>query len=233
MKILAFELSTRRAGVALMRNGALLDKESWEEPQARHQRLFDALPALMKRSGIHIRDIDVFAVGRGPGAFSGIRVAITAAQTLALPAGKIVYTASSGEALARAVLADPAVSRVAVVGDARRGTLWYGLFDNDAQVIPWSLTSAGRNRPRYPIRHDPRAARIGTGSNLCCSIARAGWSATGSPPRRASPVLCRLAWRRAAQRSGRTSLHAPASVTHCITTNCVHIRGEIACHDRG
>jgi tRNA threonylcarbamoyladenosine biosynthesis protein TsaB len=139
MRILAIELSTRRGSAALSSDGQLLADEAWEDG---HQRLFEVLPSVLTRAGAVARDIDVLAAGRGPGVFSGIRVAITAAQALALPAGKAVYAVSSGEALAHRILLESQATRVAVVGDARRGTVWYGLFERAGQVSPWGLTTA-------------------------------------------------------------------------------------------
>lgn len=138
MKMLAIEMSTRRGSAAFFVDEKLVREEAWEEPQARHGRLFDVVPGLVGS----VRDVDLFAVGRGPGAFSGIRVAITAAQAFALPFGRSVFAVSSGEALAVKLLAETRAPSVTIVGDARRGTLWYGTFGTGGNmVIPWSLTT--------------------------------------------------------------------------------------------
>lgn len=162
MKILAFELSTRRASVALLEEDRLLAEHSWEEPQA-HQKLFEVLPEILKSAGVRVGEIDVFAAGRGPGAFSGIRVALTAAQSLALPSGKKVFAVSSGEALARAILRETQAPEVAVVGDARRDTLWYGAFDCNRQTVPWTLTTLNelsRSLPNGAVRVSPDWDRL-------------------------------------------------------------------------
>jgi tRNA threonylcarbamoyl adenosine modification protein YeaZ len=68
--------------------------------------------------------VDVFAVGRGPGAFSGMRIAFSVANSLAAPAGKPVYALNSGAAVSARCKAE----RTAVVGDARRNQVWAGVF---------------------------------------------------------------------------------------------------------
>ena len=148
MKSLAFEFSTRRASLALFDGSRLIDEESWDEPQARHLHWHLALQRLLKRTGLELAGIGAFAVGRGPGAFSGIRIAVTAAQVLALPENKAVYAASSGEALAARMFVEHAVSSVAVVGDARRGAFWFGVFDREGDFArargAWTLTPSAQ-----------------------------------------------------------------------------------------
>lgn len=128
MITLALELSSPRGSLALLRDAAVAAEETWVEPNARSLRLFHALPNLFRRAGIAPADVDQFVVGRGPGSYSGLRTAVTTAQGLALPGGRPVYAVSSGAALARTVAAETGAAHVAVAGDARRGTLWIGVF---------------------------------------------------------------------------------------------------------
>lgn len=142
MNLLALELSSRRASVALFRDGHEVAAESWDEAQARHQHVFEVIPALLAQAGLALPEIDVFGAGRGPGAFSGIRIAITAVRTLALPGNNTVMAVSSGEALARAVADETSAPYIVIAGDARRGTVWYGIYDaRDRRMAPWSLTT--------------------------------------------------------------------------------------------
>ena len=122
MKILAIELSSARGSVALIENGATITEESWTEDFKNRQQLFDALAGFSS----HWNDIDLFAVGRGPGAFSGLRIAFSVAAALAAPGKKPLYALNSGAAIA----AQAGTDRLAVVGDARRGKVWAGLFEN-------------------------------------------------------------------------------------------------------
>ncbi|MFH0909685.1 MAG: tRNA (adenosine(37)-N6)-threonylcarbamoyltransferase complex dimerization subunit type 1 TsaB [bacterium] len=148
MKLLAFEMSTRHASIALLGGDAPPVEETWEESRAHYETLFQAVTRLLDRAGASLKDIDVFAVGRGPGSFSGVRVALTAARAFALPFGRTVYPVSSGEALAFDILKQHSGATVAVVGDARRGMLWLGSFRRGdgvpACVTPWTLVPVNR-----------------------------------------------------------------------------------------
>ncbi len=130
MIALALDFSSARGSAALLRDGSVLSSESWNEREVHGQRVFDVLPVLLSGAGLTAAGVDLFVVGRGPGSYSGLRVAMTAAQFLALPGGRPVYALSSGEALA----AEAGDGLVAVFGDARRGSAWLGLFRVDGGI---------------------------------------------------------------------------------------------------
>jgi tRNA threonylcarbamoyl adenosine modification protein YeaZ len=127
MITLGIELSSRQGSVALLKDGVLLAEKKWLGERVRHNILFQTLETLLKEADVSYSDISLYAVGRGPGSFSGMRMSFAVAQALALPDKTEVRAVSSGAALAQAA-AREGVKQIAVVGDARRGQLWYGLF---------------------------------------------------------------------------------------------------------
>lgn len=144
--MLAFELSTRRGSLCVFDGTRVLSHESWDEPSARHPGLFDALPRLLRAAGVEWAKLSALAVGRGPGSFSGVRVALTAAQAIALPARLPVIAVSSGEALARAAAQEPdAPHMVVVAGDARRNAIWFASFHRHGREVrpdaDWKLAA--------------------------------------------------------------------------------------------
>lgn len=124
MKVFAIELSSRMGSIALVDDGAVVAEQSWEENFQNRQQLFDAM-AIM---AVDWNSVDLFAVGRGPGAFSGMRIAFSVANSLAAPADKPVYALNSGAALASRF----GLECTAVAGDARRNQVWAGIFRGDA-----------------------------------------------------------------------------------------------------
>ncbi len=131
MKIFAIELSSRFGSVALVENGQVVLEKSWEENFKNRQQLFDSIAEL----GVDWATVDCFAVGRGPGAFSGMRIGFTVANTLAAPDKKPVYALNSGAALSAQLGAE----QTAVVGDARRGKVWAGVFSGTELVKEFKL----------------------------------------------------------------------------------------------
>jgi len=136
MFVLAIDLSTESASVALLDNTEVLGNHSWTVTRGNPGRLLSALSKLLTACDVDIAEIESFAVGLGPGAFTGLRISLAAFMALALPGKKAVYGLSSAEAIAAIVAgsgAEPAT--VTVIGDARRDRLWTGEFSADCGGI--------------------------------------------------------------------------------------------------
>jgi tRNA threonylcarbamoyl adenosine modification protein YeaZ len=131
MKIFTIELSSRFGSIAVLEDGKVIREMSWEENFKNRQQLFDS----MKELESDWDSVDLFAVGRGPGAFSGMRISFTVINTLAAPLKKPVYALNSGAALAARIGAE----KTAVVGDARRNKVWAGVFCGSEIEKPFEL----------------------------------------------------------------------------------------------
>jgi tRNA threonylcarbamoyladenosine biosynthesis protein TsaB len=146
MMSLAIELSTRSGSAALLNDQGVAASCAWEEDRRGGQPVFSVLSRLLGDAQVDASRIDMFAVGLGPGSFSGLRISISAALGLALPGAKPVVGISSAEALAWDLLRELNVGAVAVVGDARRGRLWVGRYDADGDrpstAVPLHLAPA-------------------------------------------------------------------------------------------
>ena len=100
-----------------------------------HGDAFRLIEALLAKSGVPVSELTRFAVGIGPGSFSGIRSAIAILSGLALPLGANVEGVSSAAAANAAFRAGhPEFDSVAVVGDARRGHLWLSVFEDNTTI---------------------------------------------------------------------------------------------------
>lgn len=151
MKLLAFELATEACSVALWVDGEV--RERFELAPRRHAEL--ALPwadQLLAESGIGRSQLDAIAVGRGPGAFTGVRLAIAIGQGIALALGRPIVPVSTLAALAMRAsapppmpTADPGVGpasaahvHVLAAIDARMSEVYVGRFalrDGEAVAI--------------------------------------------------------------------------------------------------
>jgi len=138
MITLGIECSSRQGSLALIKDGELLAEKSWIADRVRHNTIFQTLENLIEEVNISYSDISLYAVGRGPGSFSGMRMSFAVAQALALPSKAEVRAVSSGAALALAVAREGA-KEIAVVGDARRGQVWIRMFqtlENVSEKLP-------------------------------------------------------------------------------------------------
>ncbi len=144
MLILAMDQSTTRGSLALLQDGHPFAEETWMDDRRRSRQLFERLSALLARTSTNLSQVDCLAVGLGPGSYTGLRIALSAALGLALPDQRRVYGVSSAEALAGAILAETGAESVMVIGDARRRQLWAMVFaPRDGRctaITPWLLS---------------------------------------------------------------------------------------------
>ena len=132
MNVLAFDTCFGAVSAAVRRGSKL--EESYEARTAGHaERLLPMIDETMRSAGLAFRDIDRIAVTVGPGSFTGVRVGVAAARALALATGKPVVGMTSLAVMAdeaRAQLGNACGERpLAVAVDARRGMVYFQLFD--------------------------------------------------------------------------------------------------------
>lgn len=146
MNILALDTSGDRAilGLAV---GLDLVLETVCDGSRRHGRdLIPALGALLRRGGIAPRDLNLIGAGLGPGSYTGIRIGLTAARTLAYAVGAAVAGFDGLEAFA---LAAPAEAlKIQVVGDAQRGDVYRADFHRAEPGAPLDRLGPTRVEPR-------------------------------------------------------------------------------------
>lgn len=127
MKLLALETATEACSVALWIDGEV--RERFEIVPRRHTEL--ALPwaeQLLAEAGIARTQLDAIACGRGPGAFTGVRLAVALTQGLALALDRPVVGMSTLAALAFDTRSDDRSSILAAI-DARMGEVYLGQFE--------------------------------------------------------------------------------------------------------
>jgi tRNA threonylcarbamoyladenosine biosynthesis protein TsaB len=125
MNLLAIETATESCSAALLAGGRLLERSELA-PRRHAELLLPMCEALLAEAGLRRADLDALAVGCGPGAFTGVRLAISAAQGIALALDLPVVPVSSLAALA--MQAPPNGADVLAVIDARMGEVYAGTF---------------------------------------------------------------------------------------------------------
>lgn len=139
MKILALDASTEALSAALFDSKApARAREIFEiAPRAHATRLLPAARQLLDESGIGLADLAGIAFARGPGAFTGLRIAAGLVQGLASGANLPVVGISTLAAIAaRAFEQAPAADRVQVVQDARMGEVYTAIYKRDGLADP-------------------------------------------------------------------------------------------------
>jgi tRNA threonylcarbamoyladenosine biosynthesis protein TsaB len=145
MKVLAIDTATERCSVALRIDGQVLVR-SMDTARGHADNVLPLLDELLREAGVTLPELDGIAYGRGPGAFTGVRIAVGVVQGLALGARLLTVGISNLAAVAQQV-AKPA-QRVLVCMDARMGEVYWAVFECDPRS--GLVVAAGTERVGRP-----------------------------------------------------------------------------------
>ncbi len=136
MKILALDTATEGCSVSLGHGDRSIDRYL-ELERGHAEQLLPMIDAVLAEGGLTLGELDAIAFGRGPGGFTGVRLAASVAQGLAFGAGIGVVPVSDLAAVAqRVVQEDPSVRRVLVVNDARMREVYWASFEFTGSLTP-------------------------------------------------------------------------------------------------
>ncbi len=131
MKLLAFDTSSQALSVALTEDDTLLGKIDLNIKKNHSLTLMPAIDFLMTNAGLQPEDLDRIAVAQGPGSYTGLRIAVTTAKTLASTLNIDLVGVSSLAAIAANV---DVAGKVVPLIDARRQNVYAGIYENGLSV---------------------------------------------------------------------------------------------------
>lgn len=185
MKILAIDTATEACSVALL-NGETIDAIFDICPQQHSQRILPMIDELLSKHGLKVTDLDALAYGRGPGSFTGVRIATGIIQGLALGANLPVIEVSTLAAMAQQNFMQHGYKRSKVLIDARMQEVYFGHYELD--TAPDNSGADSNNTNPTVIERQTEAvlppadaiakfAEISDDDNSLCGRAGTGWDA--------------------------------------------------------
>jgi tRNA threonylcarbamoyladenosine biosynthesis protein TsaB len=127
MLTLAIETSGRTGTVAICRGDNPPVERALADVGRRHaQTLLVEIEQILREVAVAIRDVELIAVSSGPGSFTGLRVGVVCAKTLAYATGASLVAVDTFECVAANSPSD--VDAVQIIGDAQRGGLFAGEY---------------------------------------------------------------------------------------------------------
>lgn len=127
MKLLALDTSTEACSAAVYVDGTTFSAFELT-PRAHTQLILPMLEQVLGQAGLPLAAMDAIVVGRGPGAFTGIRIGVGVAQGLAMAVDKPIVPVSTLAALAQQAYVQQGATQVLAALDARMGEVYWGQF---------------------------------------------------------------------------------------------------------
>jgi tRNA threonylcarbamoyladenosine biosynthesis protein TsaB len=174
VNLLALDSATELCSAALVLDDRELTREEMVG-RGHAERLLPMVDELLAEAGIALGSLDGLAVGRGPGAFTGVRIAISIAQGLAQGAGIPIVPVSNLAAIA--ARADSEGARgvpVLSLIDARMGQLYWAVYapESFGAAQGWRAVREHLSAPETVEISAPRVAVAGPGWGVYPALSR-------------------------------------------------------------
>ncbi len=182
--ILALETSGGRCAAALLVGATLCERETIA-PRGHAELLLPMVESLLAEAGLTLGACDAIAFGRGPGSFTGVRIATSVAAGLAFGAGLPVVPVSGLAALARGGWRRSGATRVYAALDARMDEVYLAAYELSATGEPRAVVEEQLLPPALaPTVGGTGWEGIGTGFGVhgAALAARLGSALVGTEP---------------------------------------------------
>ena len=161
MKLLAIETATECCSAALLVDGEIIEK-SEVAPRKHNELILSMCEQVLAQGEVTLEQLDAVAFGRGPGAFTGVRLAASVAQGISVAQELPVVPVSTLAALAQSRIND--AQQVLACIDARMQEIYFGVYENNEGSI---MTLVGTEKVIKPslleLQLDEDCIGLGTG----------------------------------------------------------------------
>ena len=134
-RILAIETATTACSAALYVDGEVQQRHSLA-PRQHAALILPMVESLLAAAELAVTQLDALAFGQGPGAFTGVRIAASAAQGIAFAANLPVVPVSTLAALAGGAMRESGASQVMAALDARMDEVYWGIYTRGREELP-------------------------------------------------------------------------------------------------
>ncbi len=174
LKLLAVDSSAKSASIAVF-DGEKLVSECFVNASLTHSRtLMPMVDYSLRQADMKVQDIDAFAVSKGPGSFTGVRIGAAAVKGLAFPGNKPCAGVSTLEAMAYNFRDEDCT--VFSLMDARRNQVYTAVFEVKDGRVTRLCDDGADSIEALAARVSAVRGRIylaGDGAALCCEAFRA------------------------------------------------------------
>jgi len=132
--LLAIETSTPACSAALSVKGEILERYALA-PRQHAALMLPMIESLLVEADLTLPQLDAIAFGRGPGSFTGVRIAASMVQGIAFAAGLPVVPVSTLAALALGGMRESQLPRLMAAMDARKDEVYWGCYTGTGEGL--------------------------------------------------------------------------------------------------
>lgn len=170
MKILAIETATEACSAALLCDERIIERYRIA-PREHNRLILPMIESVLTEAGLVVEQLDALAFGRGPGSFTGVRIAAGVVQGIAFGAELPVVPVSTLAALAQDALEETGMNWAYACIDARMSEVYWAVYRQRGEGSHAELRGEEAVLPANHVPFPQDSRGVGMGS---------GWSAYGS-----------------------------------------------------
>lgn len=227
MKVLAIETAGDACSCAVLADANCYERHRIA-PRRHAELVLGMVGELLDEAGVDLAGLDVLAFGRGPGSFTGVRVATGVIQGLAYGAGLPVVPVSSLQALAQGASRESGRTKVLAAFDARMDEVYWGVYQAGGDgLMAARMEECACAADAVPLPSEGEWFGTGGGWGAYGDVltARAGDLLAGTEPNRLARALDVAMLARAAHARG-DSVPASSALPVYIRNRVARKRGE-------
>ena len=133
MNLLAIDTSTKNLSLAVTKKGKVVKFRNEKLTRPLSSSIMPSIRKILDSAGITLSKLDGFAVGLGPGSFTGLRVGLSTIKGLAFATNKPVVGISSLDVLAMNIKEDHA--QICTLCDAKRNLVYACLYEKKGSIL--------------------------------------------------------------------------------------------------
>lgn len=133
MKLLALDTATEACSAALWLDGEIIERYQFA-PRQHNRLILPMIDGLMTHAGLELSDLDALAFGRGPGSFTGVRIAAGVVQGISFAAGLPVAPVSTLAAMALEAMLETGYRYAMPCIDARMSEVYWAVYRRTADA---------------------------------------------------------------------------------------------------
>ena len=136
LKVLAFDTATASCAITIWQNHQILAEEQQFIDRGHAEVLVPLIETVLIQANLSYQELDLLAVTTGPGAFTGIRIGLATARSLAIVCNLPLIGITNFEALVNAIpKSERTGCKILVVLETKRSDFYICMYDEDLSIL--------------------------------------------------------------------------------------------------